>query len=198
MDQGTTWGISAQESSSFTSIPFVETDFWNLTKHSSTCKITVRFSHWFLSAPEEVEHEERVQNLLETLALKQVLAGVVNVSARTLDDPSSMGRIESLFKQTNDRNISLYFDFGRYGNPNWIDPGSCVFDPLWFNEKPSSCYWKIHGWHSERWVRQYSEQELVRLVDLASKFAPRFIVLAHSQRIAQWQWIQSHVPLSGL
>lgn len=61
-----------------------------------------------------------------------------------------------------------------------------VTDPLW-EGKPnlSRPYWRIHGWHSERWIRLYSTDTLQELAKLAHVYSPRFISFAHSQREIQ-------------
>ena len=57
-------------------------------------------------------------------------------------------------------------------------------DPLWAPIKKSKC-WKIHGWHDARWVRMYSEQDLVALKKKTAKFKPEYLIFGHSQRTIQ-------------
>ena len=60
-----------------------------------------------------------------------------------------------------------------------------VKDPLWQRLERPAPYWKIHGWHPERWVRRYSVEQLSELAAQASRFDPDFLVLAHSGRSEQ-------------
>lgn len=78
---------------------------------------------------------------------------------------------------------------------SWVRRGNVIYDPLapeaWqmFDErrKPtSSQFWRIHGWHPERWVRLYSQKQIEHLAKSIIDFRPRFVTLAHSQRHQQW------------
>lgn len=80
----------------------------------------------------------------------------------------------------------LYFDFGRGEAPSWVNSKMVVADPMWNRGRAQSDYWRVHGWRSERWVRMYSEADLLDLARKTKKQKPLAVVLAHSRRIHQW------------
>jgi hypothetical protein len=76
----------------------------------------------------------------------------------------------------------------------WVRRGNVIYDPLapdaWqiFDErrKPtSSQFWRVHGWHPERWVRIYSQKQIEHLAKSIIDFRPKFVKLAHSERHQQ-------------
>lgn len=78
---------------------------------------------------------------------------------------------------------------------SWVRRGNVIYDPLapdaWQildeRRKPtSSQFWRIHGWHPERWVRLYSQKQIEHLAKSIIDFRPKFVTLAHSQRYQQW------------
>ena len=82
---------------------------------------------------------------------------------------------------------------------SWVRRGNVIYDPLapeaWqiFDErrKPtSSQFWRIHGWHPERWVRLYSQKQIEHLAKSIIDFRPKFVTLAHSQRHQQWSELE--------
>lgn len=92
-----------------------------------------------------------------------------------------------------------YIDASFQVSLNWIHRGNVVYDPLapeaWqiFDErlKPtSSQFWRIHGWHPERWVRLYSQKQIEHLAKSIIDFRPKFVTLAHSQRHQQWSELE--------
>ena len=82
---------------------------------------------------------------------------------------------------------------------SWVRRGNVIYDPLApealqiFDErrKPtSSLFWRIHGWHPERWVRIYSQKQIEHLAKSIIDFRPKFVTLAHSQRHQQWSELE--------
>lgn len=184
----TRWGItSIADGSHPPSVPLLEIQVDEPRSRARSAELVLRFNHWSLAAKDLAEHHERVAILLEA-------ARSCNTTTATLSVPSSLqtntelpSRVRSLTGRASAQGIDLYFDFGRSGPPTWAEPELCVADPLWFRDKPWSDFWKIHGWHPERWVRRYSPDDLDRLVRLADRHVPKFVILGHSQRGAQWE-----------
>jgi hypothetical protein len=75
-------------------------------------------------------------------------------------------------------------------------PQNVVCDPLAPDSmgldqtRAQSSYWRIHGWHTERWVRLYAPTQIQGLARSIKQYAPRFVTLAHSQRQRQWFELQ--------
>ena len=61
-----------------------------------------------------------------------------------------------------------------------------VIDPFWHSRLIKKAdQWKIHGWHESRWIRMYSEEQLLWLLKKSKKEKPTSILFAHSQRETQ-------------
>jgi hypothetical protein len=105
-----------------------------------------------------------------------------------------------------------YIDASFQVSLSWVHRGNVIYDPLapeaWqiFDErrKPtSSQFWRIHGWHPERWVRLYSQKQMEHLAKSIIDFRPKFVTLAHSQRHQQWSELEqvlaalSEIRLNG-
>lgn len=160
---------------------------------------------WFVAAREQAEQDERVSLLLEHCERSRAAACVISVppSLHSREGaPATLARLVARFKR--DGSCPVYFDFGRAGPPRWADPALAVTDPLWPLEQPSACgsgpelfgrYWKIHGWHPDRWVRRYASEQLGRLIELARAHQPEFVILAHSSRVEQWRELASLLRL---
>ncbi len=151
-----------------------------------TPRITISASFWFLGGEDRPERDERA-SILEGHCLRfSAAACVLKLTASLLADDAGAERVLSLqYRWRLARDCPLYLDPGRDGPPAWAIPENCVSDPLWFEGKVWSDYWKIHGWHRERWVRRYSESAIASLAAQASERRPRFLVLGHSQRETQ-------------
>ena len=52
---------------------------------------------------------------------------------------------------------------------------------------PRGAYWKIHGWHPDRWIRRYGQEALARLALWMRKTQATHVCFAHSQRVEQLQ-----------
>ena len=151
----------------------------------------VRFSHFYLSATDDAEHEERLEILFETCRRVGVSAATVSVPSALHAMPYLKMRMRALLSRANAENLAFFFDFGKNVRPMAIDREHCVSDPLWFRGEAWSVYWRIHGWHPERWVRRYPAEDLDFLAKLARKTPPEFIILAHSERRAQWKELEA-------
>lgn len=68
-----------------------------------------------------------------------------------------------------------------------------VADPFWVptRQYSRSKVWRIHGWHEVRWVRRYSESQLLKLATAIRKWKPEFVILVHSQRVPQIEELQA-------
>lgn len=80
--------------------------------------------------------------------------------------------------------IKLWVDLPKALPPSLRSSLSFASDPFWHSRKKTK-YWRIHGWHDQRWVRRYSEEHLKSLAKDCAKFKPDFLVFAHSQRTIQ-------------
>lgn len=189
----TLWGVSSLPVHRTSSAPLVEVDSWFVPENPPVGGFVLRFSHWYLSALEVTEHEERIDNLIDQLQASPARAGLLSLTAKVLEAPCTPKRIRDLTVRCRDLRRPFFFDPGQLGCPAWMDPKTCVFDPMWFGDPPWSPYWKIHGWHPERWVRRYSESQLLKLIVQAKRHAPQFVMLAHPQRLEQWEWLQSQI-----
>lgn len=131
--------------------------------------------------------------LFELYRVRRAIAATVSVPSQLQLKSDLELQIQSLLDGAKTRGTNLYFDFGQAGPPEWMDANQCVSDPLWFRGKAWSPYWRIHGWHPERWVRLYSKEDLRFLAQLASELKPRYVILGHSQRAKQWGDLQNEL-----
>lgn len=140
----------------------------------------------FLRSTDPSELSELHSILIEDCKRYASIACVVNVPLGWLVRLGSDFSVRALIKRWKPEGpCPLYFDFGRAEPLNWIDPSMIVSDPLW-GTAPLRCdYWRIHGWHPERWVRLYSRGDLEELAKRAKRHRPRAVVLCHSMRVAQ-------------
>jgi hypothetical protein len=62
-----------------------------------------------------------------------------------------------------------------------------VPDPAWDSPFRASAvsYWKLHGWHPDRWIRRYGEAQLAAVAERIRKARPRHVCLAHSGRFEE-------------
>jgi hypothetical protein len=89
-----------------------------------------------------------------------------------------------------DKKITLWMDAGRELPSNDLIEKSrelCIewiADPFWHSKKfvKSSCIYKVHGWHPERWIRYYGKEQLEQLRTLCQKNDPKVLLFAHSMR----------------
>jgi len=60
-------------------------------------------------------------------------------------------------------------------------------DPAWDSPFRASraSYWKLHGWHPDRWVRRYGEAQLAAVSEKILKARPNHVCLAHSGRFEE-------------
>ena len=150
-------------------------------------KISVTAGFWYLTGTEAAERHERLGLLRDLCKVSDVLACVVRLPpANRLDSEVAKSILCFQDDWGLDSPCPLYFEPGMLGPPSWLDPASCVVDPLWNPQDLRSDYWKVHGWHPERWVRTYPESALVSLAKQAKQLSPRFVLLAHSQRKSQY------------
>ena len=155
-------------------------------------KVTVAAGFWYLMGGEDSERHERLGLLEEFCRASSALAVVVRLPpAHRLDSEASGYILRFLKKWLEKNSCPLYFEPGREGPPSWLDPAFCVVDPLWSPRNLRSDYWKIHGWHAERWVRTYPCKTLISLAQRAERLTPRFIILGHSQRKRQYHTLKS-------
>ena len=135
-------------------------------------------SFWYLSGPDFSEQWERESLLGES---ESIFQRIQNLIVR--------------FKKNS--NIPVYFDFGKQGIPHAVrslNLSHCVCDPIWDPQWDSgwherglrSQYWKVHRWHSERWIQKYSKEDINHVFNAAERFKPRFLIFAHSQRRLQY------------
>jgi len=74
----------------------------------------------------------------------------------------------------------------------WSRPQNLVHDPLapeamaLDQTLAHSNYWRIHGWHPDRWVRLYGPSQIHDLAMSIKHYRPAFVTLAHSQREKQF------------
>jgi hypothetical protein len=145
--------------------------------------ISLNGSFWFLSAPEPDELRERQELLQARAARLKAQACVLTLTSSFLDRSDASRRVSELLNAW--RGCPLFFDVSQNRAPSWIPPELAVEDPFWFSRRPRGRYWKIHGWHTERWVRRYAEKELSMLATKIGRYQPKFVVLGHSQRVQQ-------------
>jgi hypothetical protein len=189
--QSPLWGITPTQSEAIAKgIDFIEVSYFDLVQGMKPPplgqKLSVSASIWHLVSQDWAEAEERFEILNEVCTHWSAAACVLRLTLPFLAQPESEEQVFEFYKRWQ-RQLAcpLYFECGRDGPPAWLDPSYCVSDPLWFQGQAWSSYWKIHGWHEERWVRQYAQSELVHLATLAKEYRPRYVVLAHSQRSQQ-------------
>lgn len=184
----TLWGVTSMADASHPpSVPLLEIQVDEPRSRARSPELVLRFNHWTLAAQDLPEHHERVAVLLEAVRSCNATTASLSVPNSLQTNAELPSRIRSLTERASAQGTDLYFDFGRSGPPKWAEPERCVADPLWFQDRPWSDFWKIHGWHLERWVRRYSPGDLDRLVRLAGRYFPKFVILGHSQRCAQWE-----------
>jgi hypothetical protein len=117
------------------------------------------------------------------------------------------GDLSGLFENIRDRNLSPewhYFDAPFPLKGIWSRPQNVVSDPL----APASMglaltpakspYWRIHGWHTERWVRLYAPTQIQSLARSIKQHTPMFVTLAHSQRNKQWFELRDALALQTM
>ncbi len=104
------------------------------------------------------------------------------------------GNIDDLYSNIRDMTLNPEIHFLDAPFPlraSWQNSPAAVYDPfapqsMKLNQKPKhSLYWRIHGWHTERWIRRYAPAQLDELSSLINRFSPRFVSFAHSQRVNQ-------------
>jgi|GEM_PF-5781302 len=185
------WGISKIASNPPEALPLIEITPDDAPALKKKKAFTLNFSFWHINAQEDIEHYERESILLENCESLRPLAVVISIPPSVVRNSRTQYRVHSLIERINLVGLCpIYFDFGRLVPPLWIDPRYCVSDPLWNAGIIWGDYWKIHGWHPERWIRIYPLTQLRRLYHLASDLAPKFVILAHSQRAEQWQQLR--------
>ena len=190
----TFWGITRlEEEGQDDEVPLVEAQAeGEATRAESRHLMILRFGHSCIAPGDPAALAEKQQLVIETHRARGALASLVSVPASLAMDPGLEPRLRAFLSTAQKAKARIAFDFGRAGAPRWLDDfESRVFDPLWFREQaPVAGIWKIHGWHPERWVRLYPESDLRLLVKLARRHRPSAVILAHSQRLAQWRRIQ--------
>ena len=79
---------------------------------------------------------------------------------------------------------SLWIEGGREAISLKLPGTQRVADPLWHPNSVlnTSRVFKVHGWHSERWVRYYGPEQLRTLEKLCKKRAPQILLFGHSKR----------------
>lgn len=182
------WGISKFSSTPPKALPLIEITPEDPSALRKGQAFTVNFSFWYINAQEAAEHYERESILLENCEHLRPIAVVISIPPSVGRNSRTPYRVHSLIERINSVGACpIYFDFGRSIPPPWIDPRYCVSDPLWNSGIIWGDYWKIHGWHLERWIRIYPLNQLKQLHHLSLDLAPKFVILAHSQRAEQWQ-----------
>jgi hypothetical protein len=144
-----------------------------------------------------------LEEFSEKLTIAGELLGELNGEAlllrlprRLLDLPDS-GR--SLLVQAR-KEIPARFGF-------WVDPGKIfsrmeirgmewVADPLWHPPTAwrSSQVHKLHGWHEARWIRYYGEKQLKDALRRSTQAQARFLLLGHSKREEEAQFLINRFP----
>ena len=163
----------------------------NWLTHSGP-KITIAAGFWYFMGEEESEKHERFNLLQEYCQTASALACVIKLPpSHLLNTETSSQVLRFQEKWKSKASCPLYFEPGREGPPTWADPTFCVSDPLWNPSHIQSDYWKIHGWHPERWVRLYPKSELILLARQAERLQPKFLILGHSQRRTQFTILKS-------
>lgn len=182
----TLWGISWTQDGTQDDLPLVEIPHKTLSRRWRGEACTLQGTFWYLSAEDLPEQLEREALLVEEQERLGACACVINLPPAWIAKAEAEEKVRAfLRRRSGSRSIPIYFDFGKLGPPPWMDRTYCVSDPLWFEGEVWGDYWKIHGWHPDRWVRLYSRESLLNLKSWAARHEPRFVVLAHSQREAQ-------------
>jgi hypothetical protein len=158
--------------------------------------LTIAAGFWYLLGQEESERHERLLLLQERCRAARAMACVTRLPPVHRLDSEIVGQIARFQENwSNHSPCPLYFEPGKDGPPPGIDPAFCVWDPLWDSlrdpRKDRSGYWKVHGWHRERWVRMYPKPTLTALAKQAERFSPKFVILGHSQRKVQYATLKS-------
>jgi hypothetical protein len=116
------------------------------------------------------------------------------------------GNLSELFANIRDRKLSPemhHFDAPFPLKEIWSRPQNVVLDPLapasmgLAQTLATSPYWRIHGWHIERWVRLYAPVQIENLAKSIKQHAPMFVTLAHSQRNKQWFELKDALALQA-
>jgi hypothetical protein len=196
------WGISADDEKFDSSIPFYEIPLTRSPSAKVACSLS---SHlWHSKTQDSAVLWEQDSLLIEASRNLGAEACVINIPPALSKSEMIGERIQRLierFKKTTD--IPVYFDFGKSGlleAVDSIDLSYCVFDPLWERQWDTrwrrraalSPYWKVHGWHPERWVRMYPEEDLQKVLDLSDRFKSQFLIFGHSQRRMQYRQLSKN------
>lgn len=184
----TLWGISQTQDLPRvpTGIPLVEVSEDRVAELRRNQQFILKLSFWYLGARELAENQERESLLIEACQSLRPRAFTMSIPPSFVEKSSTIDRVHSIMERMKLAHLGpLYFDFGKLSPPTWVEPLLCVGDPLWDRNSVTGEMWKIHGWHPSRWVRRYSVEELARLKKLAMRHQPKYVILAHSQRLEQ-------------
>jgi hypothetical protein len=186
----TLFGVSSAPQPQPQAIQVLELDHHEAVPRNSSIEQVLRFSHSFLNCDDLAELLEKVDLIFETCSARKAMAATVSVPPRLHLLPGLSAAVRTFLAHAKKQRFRVYFDFGKTGPPPWMDTSHCVSDPLWFRGEAFSDYWRIHGWHSERWVRLYSKEDLDYLVQLTHFHKPAVVILGHSQRNLQFEEIR--------
>ncbi len=146
--------------------------------------VLLKFGHYFLRGEDRTDQRERIRAATESIEQFEAEASIIAVPP-SFENSLSLSESLGFFK---DEFIRKGLALPRVDAPfSHPFPLERVGDPLW-EKTPEECttrIWIIHGFHSERWIRLYSGQDLDHLAEAALKYKPETIVFAHSQRFVQ-------------
>jgi len=132
---------------------------------------------------EFLEKTTILSEISSELGARAVLLALTEKQLR-VDEPMLRQSLRELSQQLQAESIELWIDSGKAAYEIELEGTSVVLDPFWHSTRriAKGQVFKIHGWHSERWIRYYGQQELVRLARICRTKQPRLVLFAHSQR----------------
>lgn len=188
---GISWSEEAAPSKRFLNklmIDFVEVDAFQITRWRNRPRsdITVSASKWFLGGEDLSDTLERFESLKELCSAQQAVAATIKVGLSQIAATNNSSILKAVLKHWSDSApCPIFFESTKWSVPLEIE-FPFVADPLWQKLQAGSLYWKVHGWHRERWVRRYSTQEFSDLAKQVELFSPEWLVLGHSGRLEQF------------
>jgi hypothetical protein len=153
----------------------------NLLGHQSA---VILANQYFFIGSDESDRIEKAVLLRERAQYLGAKVCIINAASAK----SSICEFKFAVQELSENGISVYLDSDQDKNPQTASIPKLlgVLDPLWDHKRCKNYnYWRVHGWHPERWVRMYSSEALRSLAVQVKKIKPEYLSFAHSQRETQ-------------
>jgi hypothetical protein len=152
------------------------------TLHQSRHRTVISVSSAYLFRNPEAS-QERLEILSEMADIFSAMAVLVRWSKTPTNEVFTLPRLAG--------GTEWWIDSGRELPEAPHEPATAndsrpavVIDPLWHSISRTlrAPVFKLHGWHTSRWVRHYGPEQLLRLLKLCHRHEPRAVLFAHSMR----------------